>query len=108
MRYFFLKPGLGNGSNNLEENSSNTSTESESKSSTSPDFTVLDYDGNAVKLSDFKGEPVVINFWATWCYYCKEEMQDFNDANKKYLNVKFMMIDAADGYKETAKSYVES
>ena len=31
-----------------------------------PDFTVLDYDGNEVKLSDYKGKPVVINFWATW------------------------------------------
>ena len=49
-----------------------------------PDFTVLDYNGNQVKLSDFKGKPVVINFWATWCFYCKEEMPDFDTAHEKY------------------------
>ena len=31
-----------------------------------PDFTVYDADGNAVKLSDFLGQPVVVNFWASW------------------------------------------
>jgi len=75
-----------------------------------PDFTVLDYDGNEVKLSDFKGKPVVINFWATWCYYCKEEMPDFNEAFKKYPDVEFLMINATDGYQETvesAKKYIE-
>ena len=75
-----------------------------------PDFTVLDYNGNQVKLSDFKGKPVVINFWATWCFYCKEEMPDFNDAFKKYPDVEFLMINATDGYRETvesAKKYIE-
>lgn len=75
-----------------------------------PDFTVLDYDGNEVRLSDFKGKPVVINFWATWCYYCKEEMPDFNEAFKKYPDVEFLMINATDGYQETvesAKKYIE-
>lgn len=75
-----------------------------------PDFTVLDYDGKEVNLSDFKGKPVVINFWATWCYYCKEEMPDFNEAFKKYPDVEFLMINATDGYQETiesAKKYIE-
>lgn len=76
-----------------------------------PDFTVLDYNGNQVNLSDFKGRPVVINFWATWCYYCKEEMPDFNEAFKKYPDVEFLMINATDGYQETvdsAKAYIEN
>ncbi len=75
-----------------------------------PDFTVLDYEGNEVNLSDFKGKPVVINFWATWCYYCKEEMPDFNLAFEKYPDVEFLMINATDGYQETvatAKKYIE-
>ena len=75
-----------------------------------PDFTVLDYDGNEVKLSDFKGKPVVLNVWATWCYYCKEEMPDFNKAYKNYPEVQFLMINATDGVQETmsaAKKYVE-
>lgn len=77
---------------------------------TAPDFTVLDYEGNEVKLSDYKGKPVVLNFWATWCYYCKEEMPDFNVAYEKYPDVQFLMVNATDGVQETvstAKKYVE-
>ena len=75
-----------------------------------PLFNVEDYNGNTVNLSDYRGKPVVINFWATWCYYCKEEMPDFDKAYKAYPEVQFMMIDAADGYQETvekAKAYVK-
>ena len=44
---------------------------------TAPDFTVADLDGNAVKLSDFRGKPVILNFWATWCAPCRVEMPEF-------------------------------
>ena len=70
-----------------------------------PDFTVYDKDGNAVKLSDLKGKPVVLNFWASWCPPCKREMPDFNE---KYLelgeDVHFMMVNITDGYQETKAS----
>ena len=72
---------------------------------------MLDYDSNEVKLSDFKGKPVVLNFWATWCFYCKEEMPDFNIAFEKYPDVEFLMLNATDGYQETietAKKYYET
>ena len=75
-----------------------------------PDFTVIDENVNEVKLSDFKGKPVVLNFWATWCYYCKEEMPDFDEASKKHPEVQFMMVNATDGERETlegAKKYIE-
>ena len=74
-----------------------------------PDFTVLNENGNPVKLSDYKGQPVVVNFWATWCYYCKEEMPDFDKAREAYPNVQFMMVNATDGVQETmetAKAYI--
>ncbi|MBI4363622.1 MAG: TlpA family protein disulfide reductase [Candidatus Doudnabacteria bacterium] len=50
------------------------------------EFVVVDYDGKQVKLSDFAGRPVFINFWASWCPFCLEEMplmakiqQEFGD-----------------------------
>lgn len=72
-----------------------------------PDFTVYDGDGNEVHLSDYKGKPVVLNFWATWCYYCKEEMPDFDRAYEKYPDVQFLMVNATDGVQETMESAQE-
>jgi thiol-disulfide isomerase/thioredoxin len=77
-----------------------------------PDFTVYDRKGNKVKLSDFVGKPVVLNFWASWCPPCRSEMPDFD---KVYGEVKsdvvFMMVDLSDGKRETQASgqrYVNS
>ena len=70
-----------------------------------PDFTVYDADGNPVKLSDMRGKPVILNFWASWCGPCKNEMPDFNDAYLKYGGeVVFMMVNLTDGSTETVKT----
>lgn len=42
-----------------------------------PDFSLKDFEGREVKLSDFRGKPVLANVWASWCPYCREELQDF-------------------------------
>jgi len=77
-----------------------------------PDFTVVDAEGREVKLSDFFGKPIVLNFWASWCGPCKMEMPDFNEA---YLElgeeVQFLMVNMTDGSQETlesARSFVEA
>ena len=69
-----------------------------------PDFTVFDTQGNQVKLSDFFGKPIVLNFWASWCPPCKGEMPHFDEvyADEKG-NVVFMMVDMVDGQRETQK-----
>lgn len=70
-----------------------------------PDITVYDGLGNKRSLSDFKGKPVVVNFWASWCGYCKREMPYFEEAYKKYgEDVQFMMVDICDGRAETQAS----
>ena len=51
-----------------------------------PQFDVPGLDGGQVKLSDFKGRPVLVNFWATWCPPCKEEMPEFSRLNIKYAS----------------------
>lgn len=74
-----------------------------------PDFTVLNEEGEEVKLSDYYGKPIVLNFWATWCYYCKEEMPDFEKVYKEHPEVQFLMVNATDGVRETveiAKAYI--
>jgi peroxiredoxin len=45
-----------------------------------PDFTTHDVDGNVVSLSDFKGQPVWLNFWGSWCPPCRSEMPDVQAA----------------------------
>lgn len=58
-----------------------------------PDFTVYDREGNAVTLSSFRGKPVVLNFWTSWCGPCQGEMPEF-DALYQELGgeVTFLMI----------------
>lgn len=76
-----------------------------------PDFTVENADGEAVKLSDYVGKPIVLNFWASWCSPCKSEMPEFNAAWEELEGeVQFLMVNMTDGSRETidtAKEYVE-
>ena len=103
----YLNQGTGQSTISTTDTQENTSSEestTESNKNPAPDFTVTDADGNNVKLSDFKGKPVVLNFWATWCYYCKVEMPDFNEAYKEYPDVQFLMVNATGTRGETVES----
>jgi thiol-disulfide isomerase/thioredoxin len=43
-----------------------------------PGFTAKDLTGNDVSLSSFEGSPILLNFWATWCPYCRKERPYLN------------------------------
>jgi len=66
-------------------------------------FTIYDKDGNTVTIDDFKGKPLVINIFASWCGPCKFEMPYFQSAYDKYKNedVMILMVNMTDGQKET-------
>ena len=49
-----------------------------------PNFTLTSLDGKKVSLADYKGKPVVVNFWATYCGPCKLEMPWFQEFSQKY------------------------
>ena len=87
-------------------------TASEQNPNQAPDFTVQDWEGNMVKLSDFFGKPIVLNFWASWCPPCKAELPDFDDACKKYDGeVVFLMVNMTDNQMETvevAKDFIKT
>ena len=74
-----------------------------------PDFTVYDKDGSTVNLSDFRGKPVVLNFWASWCGPCRKELPDFDAASQELAGeVQFLMVNMTGGRetKEQAEALI--
>lgn len=61
-----------------------------------PDFELKTLSGDTIKLSDYRGKKVMLNFWATWCPPCKEEMPDmekFHQANGEEVVILAVNID---------------
>ena len=57
-----------------------------------PDFELLDTDGKSHRLSDYRGRPVIINFWATWCPPCREEIPSMNRAWQRLVEEDIAML----------------
>lgn len=60
-----------------------------------PDFELVSLDGRKVKLSDYRGKAVLLNFWATWCPPCKIEMPWFVDLQNRYAKDGLVVLGVA-------------
>lgn len=74
---------------------------------TAPDFTIYLINGDRVTLSDYRGQPVFVNFWATWCQYCLEEMPMIQDRFERYSGeMVFLVIDQGE-YSGDVSNFVQ-
>lgn len=99
-------------SDTADENQNSSDSDAQDKEAfLAQDFSMEDAQGNTVKLSDFIGKPIVLNFWASWCPPCKSEMPDFETVYKELgEDVTFIMLNATDGSRETkeiAQNFIE-
>ena len=76
---------------------------------TAPNFTLSDSKGASVRLSDYKGRVVLLDFWATWCHGCKTEIPWYMEFQNKYKDKGLAVIGVSmddDGWK-SVKPFVE-
>jgi cytochrome c biogenesis protein CcmG/thiol:disulfide interchange protein DsbE len=74
------------------------------------DFTLKDMHGQDVRLADYKGRPLLLNFWATWCAPCKYEIPMFVEFAEKYKDQQFTVlgITTDDPPDENLRKFAES
>jgi thiol-disulfide isomerase/thioredoxin len=81
----------------------------DAKGKVAPDFTLQDLDGKPVKLSDYRGKAVLLNFWATFCGPCKVEMPWLVELQKQYGPQGLQIVGVAldDSGKDTIQKYAK-
>lgn len=79
------------------------------QSTIAPDFSLESLDGKILRLSDFRGKAVLLNFWATWCGPCKIEMPWFVDLQNQYRSQGLQIVGVAmdDGSKEDIAKFAK-
>ena len=75
---------------------------------TAPDFLLPDYEQAAVQLSDFQGKVVFVNFWASWCTFCEEEMADIVRVAEEYPDELVVLAVNRGESKSTARGWTEA
>ncbi len=78
------------------------------ESGLAPDFSLTTFDGRTVQLEEFRGQVVIVNFWASWCPPCREEAAYLEQTWRKYQDqgVVFIGVDWVDTNKE-ALAYIK-
>ena len=76
--------------------------------SAAPDITLRDLNGNTVQLSSLKGKVIVLDFFATWCPPCKEEIPDFIELQRQYGDKGFAMVGVSLSRLEETRRFAEA
>jgi len=63
-----------------------------------PDFSLKDLTGKKVEIKDYKGKIIFLNFWATWCVPCKEEMPSLEVLHERFKGEKFVLLTVSVDY----------
>lgn len=86
---------------------SSTAPSSAAAGDLAPDVELEFFDGSVAILADFRGRPVVVNFWASWCPACIAEMPDFESVHQRVDGaVVFIGVDMQDIDRSTASRFV--
>lgn len=72
-----------------------------------PNFTLQDSAGQPVTLSEFAGKPLLLNFWATWCPPCQEELPLFQALKEQTPELQVLLVNAGEGRGEVVR-YLEA
>jgi cytochrome c-type biogenesis protein len=107
-------PNTSQQSPQISDSDTGTSSSKAAKGKLAPEITLNDLNGQTVKLSDYRGKIVILNFWASWCPPCKSEMPELNKAAQEFASgtdAVLLTVNLTDGSRETvdlARNYIVS